>query len=212
MMNSLLLLLILDLTKAQLTNINVNVDVISVDSLKNPLPAEYSVQTITVSSDLATTQSVCQPGYYCPTFDTQLFCPPNTWSLPGSVLGCTLPCPTGVVCPGNGKMSCSVCAPDVFIVRPCSAEGDIICNATCPPGMFGAFYTQGFCRDCDRGYYNNKYGVTACASCTANTYANTTGNSACPACPPGYTSNAFTGFINCRKVCLTNYSSCILFT
>jgi hypothetical protein len=146
--------------------------------------------------------TTCEAGYHCPTFDSHLFCPPNTWSLPGSVLSCTLPCPTGVVCPGNGKMSCSVCAPGVFTVRPCSAIGDTICNATCPPGMFGAFYTQGFCRDCDKGYYNNKYGVTTCASCTANTYANTTGNSACPECPPGYTSNAFTGFINCRKVCV----------
>jgi hypothetical protein len=154
--------------------------------------------------------SLCEAGYYCPTVSSRLFCPPNTWSLPGSITSCTLPCPAGVVCPGNGKMSCSVCPAGVFTIKPCSADGDTICNATCPPGMFGAFYTQGFCRDCDKGFYNDKYGVTACTSCSTNTYANTTGNTACPECPPGYTSNAFTGYINCRKVCLSLHSPYII--
>jgi hypothetical protein len=144
--------------------------------------------------------TTCEAGYYCPTPSSHLFCPPNTWSLPGSTTSCTLPCPTGVVCPGNGKMSCTVCTPGIFTVRACSADGDTICNATCPPGMFGAFYTKGFCKECEQGYYNDKYGVSSCTSCLPTTFANTTGNTACQSCPSGYNTNKFTGYIECRKV------------
>jgi len=143
--------------------------------------------------------SICEAGYQCPTPSQHNFCPPNTWSLPGST-SCTLPCPTGVVCPGNGKMSCSVCPAGVFTVRPCSALGDTICNTTCPPGMFGAFYTNGFCRNCDVGYYNGQYGMTTCQSCTDGYFANTTGNAACQPCPANTNTNSFTGFVNCQKV------------
>jgi hypothetical protein len=141
----------------------------------------------------------CEPGYQCPTTTSRLFCPPNTWSLPGST-NCTLPCPEGVICPGNGKMSCTVCAPGVFTVRPCSGKGDTICNTTCPPGMFGAFYTRGFCQDCEKGMYNDKYGMTTCDTCPSGKYANTTGNPECLNCPPGSNTNVFTGFITCQKV------------
>ena len=163
-------------------------------SIQCSIPGTYSLPG-------ASRCTTCEPGYYCPTFDSRLFCPPNTWSVAGTSSICTLPCPDGVVCPGNGMMACTVCPPNVFTVKACSAEGDTVCNATCPPGMFGAFYTRGSCRHCETGYYNDKYGVTACSSCTANTFANTTGNTACSACPTGFTSSVFTGFVNCRKVC-----------
>lgn len=148
--------------------------------------------------------TTCEAGYYCPTVASHLFCPINTWSLSGSMSGCTLPCPNGVLCPGNGKMSCTVCAPNEFTVKACSVEGDTICNTTCPPGMFGAFYTKGFCRNCDTGYYNDKYSVTTCVTCTPGKYANTTGNSACTTCPAGYNTNRFTGYIDCHQVCCIN--------
>jgi hypothetical protein len=143
--------------------------------------------------------SVCEPGYQCPTTSTRLFCPPNTWSLPGST-NCTLPCPTGVVCPGNGKMSCTVCPAGVFTVRPCSSDGDTICNTTCPPGMFGAFYTRGFCQNCEKGMYNDQYGMTTCQSCPSGKYANTTGTPECLTCQEGSSTNVFTGFIKCQAV------------
>jgi hypothetical protein len=143
--------------------------------------------------------TVCEAGYQCPTPSSHLFCPPNTWSLPGST-SCNLPCPAGVICPGNGKMSCTVCPAGVFTVRPCSADGDTICNATCPPGMFGAFYTNGFCKDCEKGMYNDKYGMTTCRACMDGKYANATGSSQCIACPAGSNTNSFTGFVNCQKV------------
>lgn len=159
----------------------------------------------------ATNCTTCEAGYYCPTFSSHLFCPPNSWSLSGSITSCTLPCPPGVICPGNGKMSCTVCGPGIFTVRPCSTEGDTICNATCPPGMFGAFYTKGFCKNCEQGYYNKQYGMTTCASCTTGYYANTTGNSVCTQCPSGFNSNMFTGYINCQQVAqsfLTTHQNC----
>lgn len=143
--------------------------------------------------------SLCEPGYQCPTTSSRLFCPPNTWSLPGST-NCSLPCPTGVVCPGNGKMSCSVCAAGVFTVRPCSSAGDTICNTTCPPGMFGAFYTRGFCQNCERGMYNDQYGMTTCKSCPPGKYANTTGTPECLTCEEGSSTNVFTGFTKCQAV------------
>lgn len=164
-------------------------------SIQCSIPGTYSLPG-------ATQCTTCEAGYYCPTAASRLFCPPNTWSSPGSTALCSLPCPAGVLCPGNGMMGCTVCPPNVFTVKTCSAAGDTVCNATCPPGMFGAFYTKGFCRECEQGYYNDKHGLTTCRACTANTYANTTGNSACSPCPQGFTSNVFTGFVNCRKVTL----------
>ena len=166
----------------------------------------YAIQcstpgTYTLSG--ASNCTTCEPGYYCPTFSSHLFCPPNSWSLAGSTTSCTLPCPTGVVCPGNGKMSCTVCAPGIFTVRPCSVDGDTICNATCPPGMFGAFYTKGFCQNCEKGYANEKYGMTTCSSCTPGYYANTTGSSTCSTCSEGYNTNKFTGYIDCQMVRVT---------
>ena len=163
----------------------------------------YAIQCAirgTYSLEGSSNCTTCEAGYYCPEYSKRLFCPPNTWSLPGSYANCSLPCPTGVVCPGNGKMSCTVCAPGIFTVKPCTADGDTICNATCPPGMFGAFYTKGFCKECEQGYYNDQYGMTSCSSCLPSTYANTTGNSVCKACPSGYNTNKFTGYIECRTV------------
>ena len=148
----------------------------------------------------ATNCTTCEAGYYCPEPSSHLFCPPNTWSLPGSISSCTLPCPVGVICPGNGKMSCTVCGPNIFTVKPCSADGDTICNATCPPGMFGAFYTKGYCKECEQGYYNDHYGMTSCSSCLPSTYANKTGSITCSSCAEGYNSNKFTGYIQCQKV------------
>jgi len=148
----------------------------------------------------ATNCTPCRAGYQCPTPFSQDFCPVNTWSAPGAT-SCTLPCPAGVTCPGNGGMSCTICAPNTFIVRECSATvGDTICNTTCPPGMFGAFYTNGHCQSCDVGTYNADYGVTTCKACTDGYFANASGSSQCQRCPEHSNTNAFTGFVNCQKV------------
>jgi len=145
--------------------------------------------------------TICKGGYQCPTFVSQDFCPANTWSAPGST-SCALPCPAGVTCPGNGAMGCTVCPSNSFIVRACSATGgDTICNTTCPPGMFGAFYTNGFCQNCGTGTYNSDYGMTTCRTCTDGYFANQTGASQCQHCAADSNTNIFTGFVNCQKVC-----------
>ena len=144
----------------------------------------------------------CPAGYRCLNFTTPTFCEPNAWSSPGST-NCTLQCPVGSVCPGNGQLSCRVCPPSTFVVRQCSSyTGDTVCSTQCPPGMFGAFYTNGFCRNCDLGTYNSNYGMTTCHLCSPGFYANTTGNSACGMCPNGSTTDYFTGYIACQKVCM----------
>ena len=145
--------------------------------------------------------TTCEPGYRCPTVYNHVFCPPNTWSSPGQTTSCDLPCPTGVVCPGNGKMECTVCAPGVFTVKACSTSGDTICNTTCPPGMFGAFYTNGFCQNCPVGTYLDHYGASNCDSCNTGHYSNTTGTITCPSCPTGSSTSANSGFVECKKVC-----------
>jgi hypothetical protein len=91
-------------------------------------------------------------------------------------------------------------------VRPCSTAGDTICNTTCPPGMFGAFYTNGFCKDCEAGMYNDRYGMTTCQSCAPGKHANTTSNTNCEQCPPNSSTNVFTGYVDCQKV----MSICVL--
>jgi hypothetical protein len=101
-------------------------------------------------------------------------------------------------------MECTVCAPGVFTVKPCSSIGDTICNTTCPPGMFGAFYTNGFCQNCPVGTYMDHYGASGCDSCNSGHYTNTTGTIKCPLCPAGSSTSANTGFVECKKVCCHN--------
>lgn len=142
----------------------------------------------------------CQAGYYCPNNYERTFCPVNTWSSPGSFVSCDLPCPFGVVCPGNGKLECTVCKGTEYIVRECGVLGDTICNTTCHPGLFGAFYTGGFCRGCPVGTEMPFYGASVCSTCTSGKYANVTGLSTCTQCSTGTSTSVSSGFVNCVQV------------
>ena len=148
----------------------------------------------------STSCTTCEPGYLCTTPAVHAFCPINTWSLSGSYQSCSLPCPAGVVCLGNGKLSCTICTSQEFEVRDCDGFGDRICNTQCPPGMFGAFYTNQKCVNCPVAQYNDQAGSSACFSCTDGTFTNVTGSSACQTCPIGKTTFPQSGYSSCVLV------------
>jgi hypothetical protein len=144
--------------------------------------------------------TICEAGYLCKNAYEHDFCPPNTWSLPGSAISCSLPCPTGVVCPGNGRMECTVCKSNEYTVKKCSDMGDTICNVSCPAGMFGAFYTKGMCENCPVGTEMPYVGSSTCTSCTDGYFSNITGLSGCKKCDVGTSTSASSGYINCIQV------------
>ena len=154
--------------------------------------------------------TTCEPGHYCPTVYDHVFCPINQWSSPGQITSCDLACPTGVICPGNGKMECTICAAGLFTVKSCSTLGDTVCNNTCHPGMFGAFYTNSRCVDCAPGTYMDEYGATACRSCNPGHYVNVSGSLSCPLCPEGSSTSPSSGYTKCKTVHIITPSGEIL--
>ena len=145
----------------------------------------------------------CTAGTYNPTAGSTsslscLPCPASTWSELGQS-SCTLPCPVGMACsPAVNITVCKVCPPNQFVVDTCILPyKDTFCNTSCPPGMFGASYTEGLCRECPKGTYSDTNGMTTCISCPQATYANATRSTSCSTCPP----LTFSDGTYCIKVC-----------
>ena len=134
----------------------------------------------------------CPANYYCPEGSAApIPCPGNGQSSVGSTSLSACSAPTNVVCS---------CPSDQFLVTNCTAYDNSVCSSQCPPGKYGAFFTNQQCWSCPVAQYNDQSGSSTCYSCADGKYANATGSTTCATCPLGKTTTAQYGYSSCIQV------------
>ena len=123
-----------------------------------------------------TTCAQCTAGTYCPFPNTgPMHCPAGLASVDGA-LACTLQCPAGFHCPGNGQVI--QCPTGTYSTGGAGAE-----CITCEPGFYCNVPFRNF--PCPSGSYC-PLGSNAPILCPIGSYALESSAAACSICEPGY--------------------------
>ncbi|CAF1352646.1 unnamed protein product [Didymodactylos carnosus] len=100
----------------------------------------------------------CQIGSYCPDGQTQLTCPPGSYTDLYEQSQCRL-CRPGWYQFKSGSTVCLRCG------LGCSCANSTQLPEQCDVGTYADLYGQTQCRQCRKGYYNVKKGATYCTKC-----------------------------------------------